>query len=48
MGTGYEKYKARYARGGCTKAQLARIVALNPAVLSAAGYADITGETYVA
>lgn len=46
MGTQHEKYKARYERGGCTMEQLRRIVGINPAVLSAAGYADITGEAY--
>jgi hypothetical protein len=48
MGTGYEKYKTRYSHGGCTKEQLHRIVGLNPVVLSAAGYEDITGEVYMA
>lgn len=40
----YEKYKARYDRGGCTKAQLRRIVELGG--LTPAGYEAITGEPY--
>lgn len=46
MGTRHEELKARYQRGGCTKEQLSRFVTKNPAVLSAAGYEDITGEAY--
>ena len=40
----FEKYAERYARGGCTKAQLKRLVALG--VLTAAEYEEITGEVY--
>ena len=40
----FEKYKERYDRGGCTKDQLRRIVALN--VLTPEEYKEITGEDY--
>ena len=40
----FEKYKARYERGGCTKAQLKRTVALG--ALTAEDYEEITGEAY--
>lgn len=41
----YKKYKARYERGGCTKAQLRRIVELG--ALTPEEYEEITGEPYV-
>lgn len=40
----FEKYLARYHRGGCTKAQLRRLVQLG--ALTADEYAEITGEDY--
>lgn len=40
----YEKYAKRYARGGCTKEQLARLVELG--ALTAEEYEEITGEPY--
>ena len=40
----FEKYKARYERGGCTKEQLHRIVELGR--LTPAEYKEITGEDY--
>lgn len=40
----FEKYKERYERNGCTKAQLKRLVALG--VLTADEYKEITGEDY--
>lgn len=40
----YEKYRTRYERGGCTKEQLRRIVALGG--LTAEEYYLITGEEY--
>ena len=40
----FEKYKARYERGGCTKEQLRRIVELGR--LTPAEYKEITGEDY--
>lgn len=40
----FEKYKARYERGGCTKAQLRRIVELG--ALREEEYFEITGEEY--
>ena len=40
----YEKYAERYARGGCTKAQLLRLV--NLGALTADEYEEITGEPY--
>ncbi len=38
----FEKYAKRYARGGCTKEQLARLVGLG--ALTAEEYKEITGE----
>ena len=38
----FERYAERYARGGCTKEQLAKLVALG--VLTADEYEEITGE----
>lgn len=38
----FERYKARYERGGCTKAQLRRLVDLE--ALTADEYQEITGE----
>ncbi|MBQ6577490.1 MAG: XkdX family protein [Bacteroidales bacterium] len=38
----FEKYKKRYDRGGCTKAQLHRLVELG--ALTAEEYEEITGE----
>lgn len=40
----FEKYAKRYARGGCTKEQLARLVELG--ALTAAEYKEITGDDY--
>lgn len=40
----FEKYQERYARGGCTKAQLKRLVALG--AITADEYKEITGEDY--
>ena len=40
----YEKYAKRYERGGCTKAQLRRLVELG--ALTAEEYKEITGEDY--
>ena len=40
----FEKYKKRYERGGCTKAQLRRIVELG--ALTPEEYKEITGEDY--
>lgn len=42
----FEKYAKRYARGGCTKEQLARLVELG--ALTADEYKEITGEDYEA
>ena len=42
----FEKYRDRYSRGGCTKAQLKELVVLN--ILTATEYQTITGEVYVA
>jgi len=41
----YDKYAKRYARGGCTKEQLAQIVKLG--ALTPDEYKEITGEDYV-
>lgn len=38
----FEKYAQRYARGGCRKDQLARLVEYN--AITAAEYKEITGE----
>lgn len=38
----FEKYKARYERGGCTKGQLKRLVSLG--AITADEYREITGE----
>ena len=40
----FEKYMERYNRGGCTKAQLKRLVALG--ALTADEYKEITGDPY--
>ena len=40
----FEKYKARYDRGGCTKDQLSRLVSLG--VITVEEYREITGEEY--
>ena len=40
----FEKYKARYERGGCTKEQLRKLVSLG--VLTEDEYEEITGEKY--
>lgn len=40
----FEKYKARYDRGGCTKAQLRRLVELY--AITPEEYTEITGEDY--
>jgi uncharacterized XkdX family phage protein len=40
----FDKYKERYDRGGCTKAQLRRIVELGR--LTPEEYEEITGEKY--
>lgn len=40
----FEKYQDRYMRGGCTKAQLKRLVALG--AITAEEYEEITGEAY--
>lgn len=40
----YEKYRARYERGGCRKDQLKKLVALG--AITADEYKEITGETY--
>lgn len=40
----FEKYAKRYARGGCTKAQLKRLVELG--ALTAEEYKEITGDDY--
>jgi len=40
----FEKYKARYEAGGCTKEQLKRLVKLR--VLTESEYRDITNEEY--
>lgn len=40
----YEKYKARYERGGCTKAQLKRLVQLG--AITEIEYEEITGEKF--
>ena len=39
----FEKYKDRYNRGGCTKEQLKRLVALH--AITEAEYEEITGES---
>ena len=41
----FEKYHDRYNRGGCTKAQLQRLVKLG--ALTAEEYKEITGEEYL-
>lgn len=40
----YDKYKARYDRGGCTTGQLSRLVSLG--VITAEEYQEITGGAY--
>lgn len=40
----YKKYAERYARGGCTKAQLRRLVELG--AIYDWEYKEITGEDY--
>lgn len=40
----FEKYYARYKRGGCTKAQLRRLVALG--ALTPEEYEEITHEPF--
>lgn len=40
----FEKYKARYERGGCTKKQLKRLVQLG--ALTPEEYTEITGDPY--
>jgi uncharacterized XkdX family phage protein len=40
----FEKYKARYERGGCTKAQLRKLVELG--ALTPEEYTEITGDPY--
>lgn len=40
----FEKYSERYARGGCTKEQLAKLV--NLGAITADEYREITGEEY--
>lgn len=40
----FEKYKARYKMGGCTKEQLKRLVKLG--ALTESEYKDITGDEY--
>ena len=40
----FEKYKARYKKGGCTKSQLRKLVDLD--VLTEDEYEEITGEKY--
>lgn len=40
----FEKYKARYERGGCTKGQLKRLVELG--AITADEYEEIAGEKY--
>lgn len=40
----YEKYKQRYERGGCTKAQLRRLVELG--ALTPIEYTEITGDPF--
>ncbi len=40
----FEKYKARYEMGGCTKEQLKRLVKLG--ALTESEYKDITEEEY--
>jgi len=40
----FEKYRDRYNRGGCTKAQLRKLVQLG--ALTPAEYTEITGEEY--
>ena len=42
----FDKYYKRYKRGGCTKEQLAQLVALE--VLTPEEYKEITGEDYEA
>lgn len=44
MSARFETLKARYERGGCTVAQLARFVKLG--ALTAEEYKEITGEEY--
>jgi len=39
-----EKYERRYNKGGCTKAQLKRLVELG--ALTAEEYKEITGEDF--
>lgn len=39
----FEKYKARYDRGGCTKEQLARLAQLG--AITDGEYQEITGES---
>lgn len=40
----FEKYRDRYNRGGCTKAQLRKLVQLG--ALTPTEYTEITGEEY--
>ena len=40
----FEKYRTRYEKGGCTKDQLRRLVALG--VLTGEEFFEITGEDY--
>ena len=40
----FEKYRDRYNRGGCTKEQLKKLVALG--ALTADEYKEITGEDF--
>lgn len=40
----FEKYKARYERGGCTKEQLRRLVELG--ALTAEEYEEVTNEPF--
>ena len=40
----FEKYRDRYNRGGCTKEQLRKLVAL--AAITADEFYEITGEDY--
>lgn len=46
----FEKWKTRYDRGGCTKEQLARLVALHKkgstSGITPEEYKEITGEPY--
>lgn len=40
----FEKYKTRYEHGGCTKAQLKKLVKLG--ALTPEEYTEITGDPY--